>query len=106
MCISQEEGLDDVKQMIRIDYDNTHQRLRGVLKVFEDNCQNYITKAEGPVLKGMQGVGKTDLDKYRLKMCKNKVVRSLYYMVYIQRNVRLWHYTGWSRKKTRNFLIL
>jgi len=73
---SKEDGLDDVKQMLKIEYDNTHQRLRGVLKSFEDNCQNYINKADGPMLRPGQGIGKTDLDKYRIRMCKNKVVRN------------------------------
>ena len=68
----QDEGLEDVRQMIKDDHELVHRRLRGVLEDFKIACENYIRQSNS--LGIGSGSGKTKLDKYRIKMCRNNIV--------------------------------
>ena len=58
--------------MIKDDHDNSHRRLRGVLGEFTGAIGSYL-RLLGNLGVGA-GSGKTKLDKFRLKMCKNQMV--------------------------------
>ena len=58
--------------MIKVDHESSHRRLRGVLGEFTAAIGNYLRLA-GNLGIGA-GSGKTKLDKFRMKMCKNQLV--------------------------------
>ena len=72
--ITQEDGLEDVRQMLRDNHLQTHRRLRGVMEELIKNIDLYTRQVGGLAIGS--GSGKTKLDKHRLKMCRNTIVRS------------------------------
>jgi len=68
----QNDGLTDVKEMLRSSDPLTHRRLKGAMDVLMQNCDTYL--ALHASLMAGSGAGKTKLDRYRLKTCKNYVV--------------------------------
>jgi len=68
----QYDGLTDVKEMLRSSDPLAHRRLKGTMDILIKNCDAYLT-IHASLLAG-SGAGKTKLDRYRLKTCKNYVV--------------------------------
>jgi len=58
--------------MLRNSDSLAHRRLRGTMDVLLQNCDAYIGLYAS--LQAGSGAGKTKLDRYRLKTCKNHVV--------------------------------
>ncbi|CAN8025240.1 unnamed protein product [Ixodes persulcatus] len=63
-----EAGLADIQEMVRLEKPHTDRRLRGVLEELANGCNRYLhlAKCQGPI-------GKTKLDKERLKHCQREV---------------------------------
>ena len=72
LCCCQHDGLVDVKEMLRSSDPLTHRRLRGTMEVLLTNSDTYLGLYAS--LHAGSGAGKTKLDRYRLKTCKNHVV--------------------------------
>ena len=72
MFCLQEEGLEDVRQMLAVEHQNAHRRLRGVLNESGSAIANYIRLSAN--LNVGAGAGKTKLDNFRLEMCKKHMV--------------------------------
>ena len=70
-----EEGLADVAEMIRQERQYVERRLRGVAEELAQNCSRYEKLNQGKA--GGAAVGKTKLDKERLKLCQREIVRTV-----------------------------
>lgn len=68
----QEEGLSEVHHMIDCDQPDADRKLRSVLEDLSTRCNKYLTIAKGKSTGS--GVGKTKLDKERMKMCYRELV--------------------------------
>lgn len=70
---SQEEGLSEVYHMIDTDQTDADRKLRLVLEDLTIGCNKYLSISKGAG--SGPGVGKTRLDRERMKMCHKEVVR-------------------------------
>jgi len=61
-----------VKEMLRTYDPLAHRRLRGTMDVLLQNCDMYLGLCTS--LQGGSGAGKTKLDRYRTKTCRNHIV--------------------------------
>jgi hypothetical protein len=96
MHCPQEEGLSEVHSLSELEDPNVEKMLRAVLEEMSISCARFvsITKGNG----SGAGMGKTKLDKERLKLCQREIV-SLYstlkphstLMETVQTTDGLWH---------------
>lgn len=63
--------------MIQADQPETERKLRAVLEDLASNCNQYLTISKG--VGSGSGVGKTKLDKERMKMCQKELVNTFYF---------------------------
>lgn len=68
----QEEGLSEVHSLSELEDPNAEKMLRSVLEELSISCSRFvsITKGNG----SGAGMGKTKLDKERLKLCQREIV--------------------------------
>jgi len=69
--VFQDEGLEDVQEMIKTGQDRPDRRLRGVAAELVTGCAMFnrlVEEAEG------LGIGKTRLDRERHKLCLREIV--------------------------------
>uniref|UniRef100_A0A4W5LLQ8 Uncharacterized protein n=1 Tax=Hucho hucho TaxID=62062 RepID=A0A4W5LLQ8_9TELE len=66
----QEEGLNDVQEVIKTEKAYPERRLRGVLEDLSNGCSQFLTLAN----KDQNQTGRTKLDKERLKSCMRELV--------------------------------
>lgn len=72
MHCPQEEGLSEVHSLRELEDPNAEKGLRSVLEDLSISCAHFasITKGNGSGV----GLGKTKLDKERLKLCQREIV--------------------------------
>ncbi|KPP78333.1 otoferlin-like [Scleropages formosus] len=66
-----EEGLNDVQEVIKTEKAYPERRLRGVLEELSTSCSQFLTLAN----KDQNQMGRTKLDKERLKFCMRELVK-------------------------------
>ncbi|XP_035265162.1 otoferlin-like [Anguilla anguilla] len=64
-----EEGLNDVQEVIKTEKAYPERRLRGVLEELSNGCSRYVTLAN----KDQNQMGRTKLDRERLKFCMREL---------------------------------
>lgn len=69
---SQEEGLVEVHSLIEHDECDADKKLNSVLEELNTGCSRYISITKGTG--SGPGVGKTKLDKERMKLCQREIV--------------------------------
>lgn len=69
---SQEEGLSEVHYLVDTEDGAAERRLRSVLEELGAGCARYVSIAKGTG--SGPGVGKTKLDKERMKLCQRDIV--------------------------------
>ena len=67
----QDEGVQDVHEMIKLNESRPDRRLRGVAEELINGCQSYSRLVKGT---GGPQAGRTKLDKERHKICLRTVV--------------------------------
>lgn len=72
MCI-QEEGLNEVSFLIDDDDPDKEEKLKSVLDELSTGCYRYVNFTKG--VGCGQGLGKTKLDKERMKLCLREIVK-------------------------------
>ena len=70
----QNEGIEDVQEMVKTNEERPDRRLRGVAAELENGCAAYNRLVKGT---GGSAAGKTKLDRERHKLCLREMVRIL-----------------------------
>lgn len=68
----QEEGLNEVSFLIEDDDPGKEDKLKSVLDELSSSCNRYVNFTKG--VGSGQGLGKTKLDKERIKLCLREMV--------------------------------
>lgn len=71
MC-TQEEGLNEVSFLVDDDDPDKEDKLKSVLDELSISCNRYVNFTKG--VGCGQGLGKTKLDKERMKLCLREIV--------------------------------
>lgn len=71
MCV-QEEGLNEVSFLLDDDDPEKEDKLKSVLDELSISCNRYVNFTKG--VGCGQGLGKTKLDKERMKLCLREIV--------------------------------
>lgn len=72
---AQEEGLNEVSFLVDDDDPEKEDKLKSVLEELSNSCSRYVNFTKG--VGCGQGLGKTKLDKERMKLCLREIV--IYY---------------------------
>ena len=77
----QEEGMNNVKEMMNQGHEEAHRRLKGVAEQLRIDCDVYLRIPLGVGA----GSGKTKLDQFRLKSCTAYIVSGGIFMKWIRK---------------------
>lgn len=77
LIILQEEGLEDVMDMLKVEHEDVARRLRGICARLAADCEAFISNLYKVDLTTGSGSGKTKLDRIRSRMIRRHIVSKI-----------------------------